>query len=61
MVLLLLLLFWNDDNLIVKPHKKVATLMKGGFKIGSVPGLINKELLTQFMHKPTQSSEKLFI
>ena len=33
----------------------------GSFKIGSVPGMINKEVLAQFMCKPTNSTTKFFI
>ena len=27
-------------------------LFIGSFKVGSVPGMINKEVLVQFIHKP---------
>ena len=58
MVLILLPLLWNHNNLILQLHqKKTATLMKGGFltdriKVGSVPGMMNKEVLAQFIYKP---------
>ena len=58
MVLTLLLLLWNHDNFILKIHQeKLATLDKGwffigSFKVGSVPGMINKEVLAQFLYKP---------
>ena len=56
MVLILLLLLCNHDNLILKLHqKKIATLMKlfiSSFKDGSVSGMINKEVLAQFICKP---------
>ena len=55
MVLILLLLLCNHDNLVLKLHqRKIAPLMKdgffiGSFKVGSVPGMINKEVLAQFI------------
>ena len=42
MVLILLLLLCNHNSLILK-------LQVG---VGSVPGIINKEVLAQFIHKP---------
>ena len=45
MVLILLLLLCNHNSLILKLHQK-----KVG--VGSVPGIINKEVLAQFIHKP---------
>ena len=51
MVLNILILLCNHDNLILKLQKKIATLMKGSFKIGSVPGMINKEVLAQAIYK----------
>ena len=51
MVLTLLLLLCNHDNLILKLQKKIATLMKGSFKVGSVPGMINKQVLAPAMYK----------
>ena len=55
MVLILLFLLCNHDNLVLKLHqRKIAPLMKdgffiGSFKVGSVPGMINKEVLAQFI------------
>ena len=54
---ILLLLLCNHDAMILKLHqKKVATLMKcgfiGSFKVGSVPGMKNKEMLAHFVYKP---------
>ena len=44
LVLALLLLLSNRDNLILKLHqKKLATFMKGSFKVESVPVMINKK------------------
>ena len=42
---------------MLKLNQKIATLMKGGFyigsfKVGGVPGIINKEVLAQFIYKP---------
>ena len=50
MVLILLSLFCNHDNLILKLHQKNSYLDEGWlfigrFKVGSVPGVINKEVL----------------
>ena len=33
----------------------------GSFKVGSVPGMIHKEVLAQFIYKPASSTEKLFM
>ena len=57
MVLILFLLLWNHDNLILKLHKKNSYLdggwlFVGSFKVGSVTGMINKEVLAQFIYKP---------
>ena len=47
----------DHDNLTIKFYQKIATLIKGGFyrrfKVGSVPGMINKGVLAQFTYKPT--------
>ena len=54
MVLILLPFLCNHDNLILKLHqkkKKKATLI-GSFNLGSVPGMINKEVLARFIYKP---------
>ena len=61
MVLVVLSLLCNNDTLILKLYqKKIATLMKGGFFIGifigrfivgTVPGMINKEVLAQLIYK----------
>ena len=32
-----------------------------GFKVGSVPGMIKRVVLAQFIYKPAQSTEKLFV
>ena len=54
MVLILLPLLCNHDNLILKLHKKNGYLDKGWvfvgrLKAGPVPGMINKEVLAQFI------------
>ena len=52
MVSILLPLLCNHDNLILKLHqKKISSVMKGSFKVGRVPGIINKEVLTHFIYK----------
>ena len=56
MVLVLLSFRSNHDTMILKLHKKIATLNEGWlfigrFKHGSVPGMINK-VLAQFTYKP---------
>ena len=56
MVLTLLVLLCNHGNLIIKLHQKKngycdeGWLFIGSFKIGSVPGILNKEVLTQFTY-----------
>ena len=35
-------------------------LFIGRFKVGSLPRMINKEVLAQIIHKPTSSTEKMF-
>ena len=50
MVLILLLLLCNHDNLILKLHQEncyfdEGWLFIGSFKVGSVPEMINKEVL----------------
>ena len=58
MVLILLPLHCNHDNLILKLHQKKNSffdegwLFIGSFKVGHVPGMINKEVLAQFTYKP---------
>ena len=55
MALVLLFLLCNHDNLILKVHQKTITkgwLFIGSFKVGRVPGMINKEVLSQFIYKP---------
>ena len=58
MVLILLLLLYNHDNLILKllqkknSHLDDRWLFMTSFKIGCVPGMINKEVLAQFTYKP---------
>ena len=56
MVLILLLLLCNYDNLILKLHHEKNFLDEvwifiGSFKVRSVPGMINKEVLAQFIYK----------
>ena len=57
MVLILLLLFCNHDNLILKLHQKKNSyfdewwLFIGSFKVGIVPGIKNKKVLAQFIYK----------
>ena len=67
MVLTLLLLLCNH-SLILKlgtseknSYLDEGWLFIGSFKVGSVPGMINKDVLAQFIYKPAQSTEKLFI
>ena len=52
--LILFSLCCKYDNFIQKLHqKKIATLVlfMGRFKVGSVPEMINQEVLTSFMYK----------
>ena len=55
MLLILLLLLCNQDNLILKLHQKKNNDLNegwffiGSFKVGSLPGMINKEVLAQFI------------
>ena len=55
MVLILLSLLCNLDNLILKLHEgwhlDEGWLFIGRFKVGNVPGMINKEVLAQFIYK----------
>ena len=59
MVLILFLILCNHGNLIVKLHEiKYSDLNEGrvfigSFKVGSVPRMINKEVLAQFIYEPT--------
>ena len=59
MVLIVFLLLRNHGNLILKIHQQIngylneGLLFIGGFKVGNVPEVINKEVLTQFIYKPT--------
>ena len=58
MVLRLLPLFCNHDNLTLKLHQKNSYPIEGLhfigiFKVGSLPRMINKEVLTQLIYKPT--------
>ena len=54
-------------KLILKLHQKKNShidegwLFIGSFKVGSVPEMKNKEILAQFLYKPAESTEKLFI
>ena len=58
MVLILLLLLCNHNSLILKVHQKKISyrdkrmLFIGSFKVGSVPAMINQEMLAQFIYKP---------
>ena len=58
MVLTVLLLLCNHDNLILKLYQKKNSYLDegwfviGSFKVGSVLGMINKEVFVQFIHKP---------
>ena len=36
-------------------------LFIGSFNLGSVPGMINKEVLVRFIYKPAKSTVKFFI
>ena len=58
MVLSLLPLLSNHGNLALKLHKKNSYLNEawvfiGRFKVGSLPRMVHKEVLAQFMYKPT--------
>ena len=57
MVLILLLLLCNYDDLILKVDQKKSYidegwLFIGSFKVGSVPGMINRDVFAQFIYKP---------
>ena len=54
MVLILLLLLCNPDNLILKLNSYLheGWLFIDSFKVGSVPRMINKEMLVQFIYNP---------
>ena len=58
MVLMLLLLLCNHDNLILKLHQKKNSylddgwLFVGSLKVESIPEMINKGMLVQFIYKP---------
>ena len=58
MVLILLLLLCNHDNLILKLHQKKNSyldegwLFVGSLKVESIPEMINKGMLAQFIYKP---------
>ena len=58
MVLILLLLLFHHDKMILEVHQKKNSyldegwLFIGSFKVGSVLGMINKEVLAQFIYKP---------
>ena len=65
-LILLLLPCFNHNNLILKLHQKISFLDEewlfiGSFKIGSVPGMTNKEMLPKSIYKPAQSTENMFI
>ena len=57
MVLIFLPLLGNQDNLILKLHQKKNSYVDEGwlfidrFKVGSVPQMINKEVLVQLTYK----------
>ena len=58
MVLILFLLIYNHNNLILRLHQKKSYLdegwlFTGNFKVVSVRRMINKELLANFLYKPT--------
>ena len=58
MVLILFLLIYNHNNLILRLYQKKSYLdegwlFTGSFKVVSVRGMINKEVLAQFIYKPT--------
>ena len=40
-------------------HFDKGWLFIGTFKVGSVPGMINKDVLAQFIYKSTLSTEKI--
>ena len=67
MVLILLLLLCNPDNLILKLNSYLheGWLFIDSFKVGSVPGMINKEMLVQLYiillnHLKNCSSSKIW-
>ena len=55
MVLILLVLLYNHDKLILKLHQKkwLPWWRVAFYRFGSVQGMINKEVLTQFIYKPS--------
>ena len=63
----LLLLFGNHDSLMFKLHQRKRAclderlLFIGSFKVVIEPGMINEEVLAQFIYKPAQSTEKSFL
>lgn len=67
MVVILLSVLYNHDSLIIKLHQKRSTYLDEGwliivkFKVWSVAGIRNKNVLALFICKPTQRTEKLFI
>ena len=62
MVLILLSFLCNHDFTKTASEKKIAILclFVGRFKVRSVPGIINKDVLAQFIYKLTYWTEKLF-
>ena len=58
MGVILLPVLCNHDNLILKLYERINCYLDEGwffmgtFKVGSVPGMINKEVLAQFIYKP---------
>ena len=58
MVLSLLPFIYNHGYLALKLHQKNSYLNQGWlfigkFKVGSLPRMINREVLAQFLYKPT--------
>ena len=55
MVFILLLLLCNHDTKTISEKNSYLDegwLFIGSFKVGSVPGMINKEVLAQYIYKP---------
>ena len=50
MVLILLSFLSNPDNMLLELHLQLNWLFLDRFKVVRVPGMINKEVLTQFKY-----------
>ena len=67
MVLILLLLFCNHDNLILKLHQKKSIyldegwLFIGSFKVGSVPRMTNNQLKNCLSRKIWKNHHLMYV